>query len=240
MIPKNIHIAWMDKAVLDTETEHPFIDNCIKKLVRLSRDWTPQIHDDADIDQYLLDNLDRTDYIRLKDKHIVEKSDVWRLVKLFNEGGLYTDIDRLCNTPLSHLINDNTRCILPICAEHDFSQDFMCSAPNNPIFYEALKLNLERRYRGATSVYYLGPQTYFHAVTKTLFGEILDKSTTPNLFVHIRAALAQMPFVVTYREEPPYNLITYRPEYEQVTFDHEIAKRDFYKMKNLKHWTGEW
>ena len=40
--------------------------------------------------------------------HPVEKTDLWRLLKMCHEGGLYMDIDRLSNQPISEYINSNT------------------------------------------------------------------------------------------------------------------------------------
>lgn len=238
MIPKIIHITWKTKDILDIK--HIFIQNCIQKLVELADGWNPQISDDYDIDQYLKNNLSTIDYSLLQDRHIVEKTDVWRLIKLYNEGGLYSDIDRLCNTSINNIIQENTKIVLPECSDSDFSQDFMCSAPDNPMFYEALKINLERRRHGCRDVYLLGPQTYFHGVTKSMTGEMIRIQPTPQVFESLRKMLAGCGFIITYKESPPYNTIMYRPENKQIDFDHEAMKRDFYSKCGIKHWTNEW
>jgi mannosyltransferase OCH1-like enzyme len=81
----------------------------------------------------------------LQNRHIVEKIDVWRLIKLYNEGGLYIDVDRLVNVSLNDIAKKDIKWILPTCRDNDFSHDFMCSSPGNPVFLETLKLNLSRR-----------------------------------------------------------------------------------------------
>lgn len=237
-IPKIIHIAWNTKDIL--EKKHVFPKNCIQNVCNLAPDWTPVISDDDDIEQYLKDKLDCSDYFLLKKKHIVEKVDVWRLLKIYYEGGLYTDVDRLCNVSINSLINENTRCVLPTCADHDFSQDFMCSSPGNPIYLETLKLNLERRYQGVTDIYLLGPQTYMHGVTKTLFGEMIPASPGVETFNQIRNYLNSVGFVTTYREDTHFNTIMYRPENKQIDFDFLEMKKDFYWKCGLKHWDGDW
>ena len=238
MIPKIIHITWKTKDILDIK--HVFTQNCIQKLVELAAGWEPEISDDSDVEQYLKNNLSFLDYTLLQDRHIVEKTDVWRLIKMYNEGGLYSDIDRLCNTSINSIIQENTKIVLPECADSDFSQDFMCSAPGNPMFYEALRINLERRRQGCKDVYLLGPQTYFHGITKSMTGEMIRIQPEPQIFELLRQMIANSNFIITYRESPPYRTIMYRPENEQIEFDHEAMKRDFYAKCGLKHWTGDW
>ena len=238
LIPKIIHITWKTKDIL--EKKHVFAQNCIQKLVKLADGWEPIVSDDSDIENYLMQNLSKADYALLDDCHIVEKSDVWRLIKLFNEGGLYTDIDRLCNTSINSILNENTKMVLPECSGTDFSHDFMCSAPGNPIFLEVLNINLERRRQGIRNVYFLGPQTYFHGITKSMTGKMIETRPGEEVFASLRDMIHNSGFIVTYVENSPYSTIMYRPENEQVDFCHETMKRDFYSKCNLRHWTGEW
>lgn len=237
-IPKLIHITWKTKDILDVK--HIFPQNCIQRLVESASDWTPIISDDRDIEVYLKNNLSSSDYELLSDRHIVEKTDVWRLIKMYNEGGLYSDIDRLCNTSINSIIDENTKLVLPECTDSDFSQDFMCSAPGNPMFLEALKLNLERRRAGTRNIYLLGPQTYFHGITLAMTGQMFQIQPGKEVFETLRNMIRASGFIVTYKEHPPYQTIMYRPENEQINFDHEAMKRDFYAKCNLKHWTGDW
>jgi mannosyltransferase OCH1-like enzyme len=81
-----------------------------------------------------------SDYALVKDVGIVPQTDLWRLFKLYTEGGLYIDIDRLCNISLNDVLDDTTKCVLPTCEDTDFSHDFMLSAPNNPIFANTIDL----------------------------------------------------------------------------------------------------
>lgn len=238
MIPKIVHFSWINDSILTSN--HQFPKNTIQRMIELSPEWKFELSTDEDIEQFLVDRLDKIDYDLIKDCHIVEKSDIWRLMKLYEEGGVYTDIDRLCNTSLNFVITDDVMCVLPTCVDNDFSQDFMCSAPNNPIFLETFKLVMDRRKAGHANTYFLGPQTYMHGVTKALFGNIIDVNAGPGVFGEIRKELANHSFIKTYREDPPYHTILYRPENQQIEFDHELMKRDFYTSFNIKHWTNEW
>lgn len=235
-IEKKIHITWKTDDILNSN--HIFIENCIKSLVSLADGWKVEINTDADIDNYLSSNLDRLDYYLLKDRHIVEKCDVWRLMKIYNEGGLYVDIDRLCNISLNEIVTPGVKVVLPTCLDYDFSHDFMCSQRGNPIFEISLNLNLKRRFDGNTNVHFLGPQTYFHGVTKAMFGESIDINPGGEVMDEIRSTLSSSGFVKTYREYPPYDTITFKSPI--LPFDHELEKRNFYAETNTKHWSGNW
>ena len=237
MIPKIIHISWKDKNILSSDSI--FVKNCIKAFVDLAVGWSYYIYTDEEIDSYLKQKLSSVDYNLLKDRHIVEKSDVWRLLKLFFEGGVYIDIDRLCNLSINDIITEDTKLVLPTCMDHSFSQDFMCSAPNNPIFAEALRLNLDRRRQGHASTYFLGPQTYFHAVSKILCGKYIDINPGDDKMEELRTKIDDLSFIVTYKENPPYNTILYKQS-NKLDFDHETEKRKFYAESGLNHWTGDW
>lgn len=231
MIPKTIHVSWKDKGVLSDDSE--LIQRGLKKLVELNHDWDLQISDDSDVDIYLQSNLASEHYDRLKDKHIVEKTDVWRLVKMYKEGGLYTDIDRLYNLPIGAICHDGIKCVLPTCQDFDFSHDFMMSEPGNPIYLNTLILNLQRRAEGHTNIYYLGAQTYLHGITHSMVGS--KTATIPEL----RFLIEQSDFILTYEEEPPINTVLFRGQ-SITAEEHETMKREFYKKHNMKHWSGEW
>ena len=129
MIPKKIHLTWKDKDLL--ESSSPIVSEGVRKLIDLNPDWSAVIHDDEDVDNYLREKLG-SDYSLIANAHIVQKSDLWRLVLLFEEGGLYIDIDRFIDTPLNDLLEPNAQWVLPTCRDYDFSHDFMMTAPQNP------------------------------------------------------------------------------------------------------------
>jgi len=245
IIPKVVHIAWPDKEVIHNQS--PIILNGLRNLIDLNPAWNVIIYDDNEIDTYLKNNLDISDYELIKDKHIVEKSDLWRLIKLYYDGGLYVDIDRFCNVKLSDIIDEDTRCVLPICLDWDFSQDFMLTIPNSPIMAKTIEMILSRRKAGYTSTFLLGPQTYMHAITLTLFGEIINTDPGKEKFDEIRKTILECNLgIKTYNEFPPYDTIIYKHDkgnFKQgnsMLTDWEELKKEFYASYKLKHWTGEW
>lgn len=234
-IPKIAHITWKTKDVVNSQSS--LILNGLRNLIDLNPDWNVIVYDDHDIDEYLKSVLNKRDYNLIKDLHVVVKSDLWRQFKLYNEGGLYMDIDRFCNIPLSEIITDDIKCVLPTCLEWDFSHDIILTEPNNPIQSQTIELIMQRRYEGHTNVFFLGPQTYMNAITKVLFGEMIHTDPGVEKFAEMRKAMEKIPFIKTYREHPPHNTIIYRSNDK---LDWEKLKKDFYAEANVKHWSGDW
>ena len=87
---------------------------------------------------------------------------------------MYVDIDRFVNTPLDELVDEGTKWVVPTCRDYDFSHDFMMTAPQNPVYSTAAQLYLQRLQEGHNSIYFLGPQTYMHAITLVLTGEMIN------------------------------------------------------------------
>jgi len=251
MVPKHVHMTWPTKEIVNSQAT--LVNLGLRRMIDLNPDWTVTIYEDAEIDDYLEFYVRRKVWDVIRNDHIVTKTDLWRLLKLCEEGGVYCDIDRICDTPLDVAIPEGVDWALPTCLDHDFSQDFMATAPGNPAFELAVSLYIDRRLSGQKSTYYLGPQTYMHAVTRTLTGQIIDSGCGHWVMGKLREHIRTIPFMATYREQPPYETILHRGEVDQslrsyakydlpvgVNTMHEQAKRDLYKEFGMKHWTGEW
>ena len=235
MIPKKIHLVWNHRYIADSK--HPLITFGIRQLIELNPDWEVTVYVPSEIESGLKSALSPEDYELIKNRHFVSKIDLWRLFKMFFEGGLYVDIDRLCNKSLSSIIDENTRWVCPTSADFDVTCDFLLSAPQNPVYSTAINLYLERVREGHTSQYFLGPQTYMHAVTLTLLGEMIDTNPGVEKMQSIRDKIEEMPFAKTYRESSSSDTILYSgPLGDKL----EEMKRDFYASEKVKHWTGEW
>ena len=237
-IPKIIHVAWKNKNILDVQS--PLIVNGIRRLTSMNPDWQLIVYTDEEIDDFLKEALDQDDYKLIENKHIVEKTDIWRLIKLYREGGLYLDIDRFCNVKLSDLATENVRWVLPTNMDFDLSHDFMMTAPKNPVFLTAIRLYLLRRKQGIDSSYFLGPQTYLHVVSMAICGEVINTNPSKEKFDMFRAKIEQIPFIKTYRETAPYDTIIYRHNEADEKLDLETLKRQLYASENIRHWTNEW
>ena len=236
MIPKIVHLTWKTKDIIDSHS--PMIVNGVRRLIDMNPDWQVTVYDDNEIDSYLREWLDANDYRLIQDTHIVAKSDIWRLYKIYLEGGMYMDIDRLCNKSLSSFITDDVRWVLPTCRDYDFSHDLMISEPGNPVYFEAIKLYFQRRREGHTNIYFLGSQTYMHAITTTVLGKLINTDPGIEVFDWMRGELSKTSYIKMFREDPPYNTLLF--EGSSDVFDHEAMKRTLYNNTGIKHWTGEW
>lgn len=233
MIPKLIHVSWPHQHVLDDP--NPMIQHGLRKLVDLNPHWQLQIYDDDRIKEELAAYFTSDQRSLVESiKPFVAQVDIWRLTKIHSHGGLYLDIDRLCDQSLDHIATSGVKCVLPTNQDWDFSQDFLMSEPGNPIYQRAVDLNLQRRLQGITDVYLLGPQTYMHAVSLLLFGQSLQTNPGPMIMQQVRDLLATIPWIATYNESPPWNTVLYRGGV--LDWDFLQAKRDFYHSQGVCHW----
>lgn len=124
--PKIFHILWPDKNILNTT--YQMLEHGAKNLQRLNPDWEFIVHDDETIDK-VIKNFQHPDIPvsmnqDLASAHIVEKTDVFRLVIIYQMGGLYSDIDRAMNVNLSDAIKGNdTKMVIPTHYDVGFAQD---------------------------------------------------------------------------------------------------------------------
>lgn len=235
-IERVIHLTWKDPNV--TELPLKLVQSGLAALKRLNPTYEFRMHSDEQVEAYLRDKLSVEDYECIADRHIVEKVDLWRLLKIYHEGGVYCDIDRLVNIPLDAFLKPHHKFALPFYLDSDFSQDVMISASGNPIHKRAIELNLERRRAGETNLYMLGPITYFHAATECLLGYQLDRSPPAEEMHKLKAALEAMGECVhTEREEPPFQTMLFKGP---AIMDYEDAKMELYRRCGLRHWSGAW
>jgi len=235
MIEKKIHVTWKTDKIFDSKCF--MVEHGLKNLIRLNPDWEVSFSDDAAIDKYLMESMTAENYNLIKDDSIVAKSDIWRLIKIYREGGLYIDLDRFYNIPLSEIITSGIRWVLPTYKDIDFSQDIMLSSAGNPIFASAAGLNMTRRQMGYRHIYLLGPQTWMNAVSQGLMGEIIESNPGVDVMSGMRAKIAEMPFIRTYREEPWRDTMVFKATDEFADIDYELEKRKMYEEFGMDHWT---
>jgi len=240
MIPKVIHISWIDKSILFT-SNNPLAINGVQNMKRINPEYKIEVSDDNDVDDYIQSCISNDDWLLLKDRHIVEKVDLWRLLKIYYEGGIYCDIDRLCNIPFKDIIKDSDVCILPTYFEIDFSQDIMISEKGQQIHKKAIELNLSRRQTGCDDVLTLGPITYFHSITQTLYGKQMERQPHPALWERIISAVNQTSGYRTFRERVVGSVIgqtTIIYKYDESYIPgNKGTREDLYKESKTVHWT---
>jgi mannosyltransferase OCH1-like enzyme len=232
MIPKKVHLAWKSKELL--ADSNLLVENGVKKIVDLNTDWEVTISDDQEIIRYLKHYLSSDDWRLLENTSMVDKCDLWRLFKIYHEGGLYIDIDRFYNVPMKQILMSNTQWLLPTNGDYDFSHDIMCSAPLNPVFLDTINLYLDRRRQGCVSTYFLGAQTYMHVITTHLVGRIFDTNPGIAIFDELRDVIVKTNFITTYREQLPSDTVVYHGTLTKNML--EQMKKELYLKYKVKHW----
>ena len=240
MIPKVVHLSWIDKSVLFT-SNNPLAINGVQNMKRINPEYAFQISDDNDVDDYIQSCISNDDWLLIKDRHIVEKVDLWRLLKIYHEGGIYCDIDRFCNIPFDQLLRDDDICILPTYFDIDFSQDIMISEKGQEIHKKAIDLNLSRRQTGCDDVLTLGPLTYFHSITSTLYGKQLERQPNPKVWKKLIAKVNQYEGYRTFHENVVGSVIgqtTFIYKYDgNYIAGNKGTRDDLYKESKTVHWT---
>jgi len=236
MIPKIIHITWKTKSFWNSQ--NPLFLNGMNNLKKQNPEYIIQVSDDNDVNDYIQSCISNEDWLLLKDKHIVEKSDLWRLLKIYHEGGIYCDIDRFVNIPLKDIILDTDKCILPIHQWIDFSQDIMIGEKGLPHIKRAIDLNLSRRKEGCTDVLSLGPVTYFHAITETYIKKQYPRFLEINKFKVVKDIIELNEGFRCIPETPPRTLL-FDPSRMGWEWGNRGSKEDFYKECNTTHWTHD-
>jgi hypothetical protein len=241
-IPKIIHISWKSKEVLNSQ--NPMILNGIGNMKNINPEYDLQISNDSDVEDYIKSKIEESDYNNIKNKHIVEKVDLWRLLKMYHEGGVYLDIDRYCNIPFRNIIIPGKKWVLPTCNDSNFSQDLMITCKNNPVYYNAILMNLSRRRRNPSAgIYYLGPITYTNAITFTLYNKIFTKDgeIPANLFEFIRRQLNNTKYIQSFREDNGgcdgfHTTLLYSHKLGGYQNGNGLTKKDFYDKYNVSFW----
>jgi mannosyltransferase OCH1-like enzyme len=236
MIPKQIFLCWPNHNIWNLD--HKLVRMGLFNLRDLNPEYDIQIFNDEQVRHDLKQSLEKTDYNLIENSPIIQQIDLWRLVKLYLNGGIYCDMDRIHDMPLN--ISDTIKCVLPICGESGFSHDFMATDAGNPIFFKAIELYVSRRHQGITHTYLLGPQTYMHAVSACMVGQQIDVNPDKQDLEYLKRLIEHSSFLETVQENPPLHTITHRNSWGLTVEAHEYLKRELYKLSNLHHWTGEW
>ena len=235
-IPSTVHVSWKSKGVVNSQ--NPLILNGLRQLIDLNPSWDVQISDDNDVNNYLEQHLSVPDFKLFQDLPMVPKTDVWRLLKIYIEGGLYMDLDRHCNIHLDTLRSASLKCILPFHSSIDFSQDILFSAPRNPLYQTIIELNLRRRRSGWKDILTLAPITYFHGLTKEIYGHSLNRYPSPNLLQELFEIINKSPYVDSYLETPPKDTLLFKFDPNTWKNGNGGSKEDLYLESDVSHWTS--
>lgn len=112
-----------------------------------------RFYDDADHLPFLRSHFDK----RVADAYgkLTEgafRADLWRYCVLYEHGGVYTDIDSVCKTPLDQIIGTDDEFIVPAEAgtggpPHSVFNAFICSTPGHPFLARTIEYATEMIHR---------------------------------------------------------------------------------------------
>ena len=157
-IPKRVHVRQEMGKIRS-------FSSAVRRLSLSNPCWQIQTSDESDVDSYLSTFLNPSDWELLKNKKTEEKTGVWKLLKVYREGGLCMDFEHLDRE--LEKIPPGAKCVL---AQYPACEPFLLSAPGNPLYAMALDLNLRARLCGVTDLHYLGSTVHFHSLTNSICG----------------------------------------------------------------------
>jgi mannosyltransferase OCH1-like enzyme len=98
------------------------------------------------------------------------QADLWRMIVLYNEGGVYMDIDACLIRPLSSAIAPEDEAVyLWIDKNNEFTNYFIASAPKNPVLKNVIDhivLNIENRHTSEGVYGMTGPRVFSKYIDK--------------------------------------------------------------------------
>ena len=80
-----------------------------------------------------------SDWKMIKDAGIVTKSDLFRILIMYYDGGYYQDVDRFATIPFKDVLtNEKIKLFLPMMADVTFTTDALCTSPGNVLMKRAM------------------------------------------------------------------------------------------------------
>jgi len=216
-IPKNVHMFFLDKDYYRKQPILSFVSHSIISLINLNPDWNVTVYNDTMIDRVIqkagevgIISKQEVDVLigvkgeeggQKQTAHIVERSDIARLLLMYTEGGIYLDVDRLVSRKFADIITQSTRLCLPTHFDINFAQDIMCSSRGNEMFQSiiqrASKIRMEsERRKGWIKVgvlFDMGPSLYNSQILMNVFGmdsEAYHRLRDKAFFAQARDAIA--------------------------------------------------
>lgn len=107
MIPKKIYQTWISKNLPDR------VQAYVDEMLSLNPSYEYQLYDDEDIFYFVKENYDK-DILSAYEKLDIgaAKSDLWRYLVLYKNGGVYLDLDSHIYNDLDKLIKENDKAII--------------------------------------------------------------------------------------------------------------------------------
>ena len=140
-IPRNIFQTWSTKNISDKfrELSQTWINN--------NTNYAYFLFDDSDCEDFIKKNFDESvynAYCRIIPGAF--KADLWRYCILYVYGGVYVDMDTICNRTIDDFLDENIEFMTPIdlnnCpyyGKYNLFNCFIASIPRHPILLDCIK-----------------------------------------------------------------------------------------------------
>lgn len=238
----------------------PFVKHSIIALKTLNPDWNVTVYDNNDVDDVIraagksgIISQEEADILvgastnGEEAAHIVERSDIARLLLMYTEGGFYLDADRLVSRPMSKVLTTpDIKLCLPTYDDVNFCQDLQCTSAKNDLFLSMIRDcsnirmkkgpgggPLERRkgWSKGGALFDMGPVVYNRNILETVFeGVTYDDIGKFGGYKRARESLINSDgLILTKREEAMNGLLV----------DHSIMSYDrkaLYEKYGMKAW----
>jgi len=259
-LPKKVHILFPDKHYDINNADMPFVRHSIVALKTLNPDWNVTIYDDADIDDIIrhagtsgLVSQEEVDILvgtpTTSAAHIVERSDIARLVLMYTQGGFYIDADRLISIPMNAVLQQRTKLCLPTYDDVMFCQDLVCTSPGNRLFLSMIQEcsqirmksgpaggPLERRggWSKGGALFDMGPVVYNKNILKTVFEGVNYNTIHQNGgYAKARESLVQSDGLILTKRDAPMDGLLLNKSIQYYDRD------SLYDKYGMKRWAPE-
>ena len=133
-VPRKLHILWTERDIFSL-AHVPLVRHGVVAMRDLNPGWKVVVHDAAAVDAYLARHLPKHDWRMIRGAPFVPKSDIWRFLLMYHDGGFYQDVDRVYSKPMKDVLHDfATKLALPMFMDVTFVSDMLLAAPGNRLF----------------------------------------------------------------------------------------------------------
>ena len=133
LIPRQIFQTHKDIATV----KKLGLDKFAKDLIDKNPEYNYYFYDDNDCEEYIKNNFDQSIYdVYKRLKHPVARSDFWRALIIYKEGGIYIDMDNKLSKPLREIIQPDDQFLKGITWVHRNQpnpQSFIISTARHPV-----------------------------------------------------------------------------------------------------------
>jgi len=172
IIPKNIFQTHKSFKYIQTK---PKLVNAMKSWTRFSNEFNYCFYDNKLCEQFMMQNFSGKIYDAYKKLPMgVMKADLWRYCIIYRYGGIYADIDTICNVNPNIFINNSYLTVAPELGTNYFCQWTFSAPQGSPILKYIIDLSVDRiinisEIKGEHIIHYLtGPSCFTDGIINYL------------------------------------------------------------------------